>query len=139
MLYTIKDGKMIDYEIPENRVIVCGIPGAFTNGCTNNHLPGYVDALHLLDVDKIVFVSVNDAYVMSAWGSIHGHPDIDFAADPFGKFAEYMGKSEDLTEFGLGKRSSRYAVLIENGIVTKEFKSPFAADVYSELKESENV
>ena len=139
MLYIIKDEKMIDYEIPQGRVIVCGIPGAFTNGCTNKHLPGYVDAVNDLGVDKIIFVSVNDAFVMSAWGAFHGHPHIDFAADPFGKFTEHMGKSEDLTEFGLGKRSSRYAVLIENGIVTKEFKSPFAADVYSELKESENV
>lgn len=139
MLYTIKDGKMIDYEIPQGRVILCGVPGAFTNGCTNNHLPGYVDAVNSLDVDKIVFVSVNDAFVMNAWGKFHGHPQIDFVGDPSGKFADHMGKSEDLTEYGLGVRSSRYAVLMENGVVIKEFKSPFAEDVYTEMKELENV
>lgn len=139
MLYTVKDGKMIDYKIPNGRVILVGIPGAFTNGCTNRHLPGYVDAVNALNVDKIVFVSVNDAFVMSAWGGFHGNPNIDFVADPFGKFTERMGKSEDLTEYGLGVRSKRYAVLMEDGVVTKEFKSPFAEDVYAEMRELENV
>ena len=139
MLYTIKDEKMIDYEIPNGRIILVGIPGAFTNGCTKRHLPGYVNAVNAMNVDKIVFVSVNDAFVMSAWGRLHGNQNIDFVADPFGKFTEYMDKSEDLTEYGLGIRSKRYAVLMENGSVIKEFKSPFAEDVYTEMREFENV
>jgi peroxiredoxin len=103
-------------------VVLFAVPGAFTPGCSKVHLPGFVrQAQDLSDkgVDTIACVSVNDAWVMDAWGESQGVGDkIVMLADGNGDFADAMGLVMDGSGFGLGKRSRRYAAVIEDGKVT---------------------
>ena len=105
------------------RVVLFGVPGAFTPGCSKIHLPGFVrqaDQLAAKGVDKVACVAVNDAWVMDAWGKDQGVGDkIVMLADGNGEFADAMGLSFDGGGFGLGKRSQRYAAVIEDGVITK--------------------
>lgn len=103
------------------KVVLFAVPGAFTPGCSNVHLPGYVEGAEALagkGVDKVVCVSVNDAWTMNAWGQAHGAEGIEMAADGNGDFAEAMGLVMDASGLGLGTRSRRYAAVIDNGTVT---------------------
>ena len=103
------------------KVVLFAVPGAFTPGCTNVHLPGYVEGASELagkGVDKVVCVSVNDAWTMDAWAEANGAQGIEMAADGNGEFAEAMGLVMDGSGFGLGSRSRRYAAVIEDGTVT---------------------
>ena len=104
------------------RVVLFGVPGAFTPGCSKQHLPGFVrqaDDLSAKGVDRIACISVNDAWVMDAWGQDQGVGDkIMMLADGNGDFAEAMGLAFDGGGFGLGKRTKRYAAVIEDGVVT---------------------
>lgn len=104
------------------RVVLFGLPGAFTPGCSKQHLPGFVrhaDELSAKGVDRIACISVNDAWVMDAWGKDQGVGDkIMMLADGNGDFADAMGLSFDGDGFGLGKRSKRYAAVIEDGTIT---------------------
>jgi glutaredoxin/glutathione-dependent peroxiredoxin len=104
------------------KVVLFAVPGAFTPGCSKLHLPGYVqnaDALHAKGVDTIACVSVNDAWVMDAWGQAQGAGDnILMLADGNGAFAEAMGLTLDGSGAGLGTRSQRYAAVIEDGVIT---------------------
>ena len=103
-------------------VVLFAVPGAFTPGCSKVHLPGFVQQaaeISAKGVDRIVCVSVNDAFVMAAWGADQGVEDsIVMLADGNGEFTEAMGHVMDGTGFGLGIRSKRYAAIIEDGIVT---------------------
>jgi peroxiredoxin len=105
------------------KVLVIGVPGAFTPVCSTGHVPGYLK--HLEDfkkkgIDKIAVVSVNDHYVMSAWAKdLKTEGKLDFFADPDGTFTSHIGQLTDLSAAGLGKRSKRYAMLVENGEVKK--------------------
>ena len=105
------------------RVVLFGLPGAFTPGCSKQHLPGYVGAADKLaqkGVDKVVCVAVNDAWVMDAWAKEQGVGDkILMLADGNGAFTEAMGLALDGSGFGLGSRSQRYAAVIENGTITR--------------------
>jgi glutaredoxin/glutathione-dependent peroxiredoxin len=105
------------------RVVLFGVPGAFTPGCSKIHLPGFVrqaDQLAAKGVDKVACIAVNDAWVMDAWGKDQGVGDkIVMLADGNGEFADAMGLSFDGGGFGLGKRSQRYAAVIEDGVITK--------------------
>lgn len=103
------------------KVVLFAVPGAFTPGCTNVHLPGYVQGAEELagkGVDKVVCISVNDAWTMSAWAEANGAQGIEMAADGNGEFAEAMGLVMDGSGFGLGQRSRRYAAVITDGTVT---------------------
>lgn len=104
------------------KVVLFAVPGAFTPGCSKIHLPGYVQhgaELRAKGVDTIACVSVNDAWVMDAWGKAQGAgTDILMLADPSGEFTKAMGLAFDGSAFGLGVRSQRYAAVIEDGIVT---------------------
>jgi peroxiredoxin len=104
------------------KVVLFAVPGAFTPGCSKIHLPGFVadaDSLKAKGVDKIVCISINDAWVMQAWGEAQGVGDkILLLADGNGDFADAMGLSFDGAGFGLGKRSQRYAAIIEDGVIT---------------------
>jgi peroxiredoxin len=106
----------------KGRVVLFAVPGAFTPGCSKVHLPGFVrQAQDLSDkgVDTIACVSVNDAWVMDAWGESQGVGDkIVMLADGNGDFADAMGLVMDGSGFGLGKRSRRYAAVIEDGKVS---------------------
>lgn len=135
-LYYLKDGHIKSYELDTNKtIIMCGIPGAFTGDCTYKHLPGFVNNLQYLKdkgIDKVVFVGVNDAYVMHEWNKLHGHEDIDSVSDPLAKFAKSIKKDVDWGE-SFGVRSHRYAYLIENGKITKEFKDALIEGIKKEL------
>ncbi len=105
------------------KVVMFAVPGAFTPTCSMKHLPGFVanaDALKQKGVDTIACVSVNDAFVMDAWGKDQKVGDkVAMLADGSAKFAEALGLGLDLTDKGLGKRSQRYAMVVEDGVVKK--------------------
>ena len=103
------------------KVVLFAVPGAFTPGCSKVHMPGFVqgsDDLRSKGVDRIVCTAVNDPFVMDAWQKDQGADDITMLADGNGEFAEAMGLVMDGSGFGLGKRSKRYAAVIEDGVVT---------------------
>jgi len=104
------------------KVVLFAVPGAFTPTCSDHHLPGFVlrvDELKAKGVDSIVCVSVNDPFVMSAWGSDQEvGRNIVMLADGNGEFTAAMGLPMDGSGFGLGSRSQRYAAIIEDGVVT---------------------
>lgn len=103
------------------RVVVFGLPGAFTPTCSAAHLPGYVvnaDKILAKGVDRIVCVSVNDAFVMDAWGKAHNVDDkVMMLADGNGELTRALGLELDLTPRGMGVRSHRYAMVVEDGVV----------------------
>jgi glutaredoxin/glutathione-dependent peroxiredoxin len=103
------------------KVVVFAVPGAFTPTCTLNHLPGYLehrDALLAKGVDDIAVVSVNDWHVMGAWAQHSGGMGkIHFLADWDASFSKALGLEMDLSAGGLGVRSKRYAMLVEDGVV----------------------
>ena len=105
------------------KTIVIGVPGAFTKVCSAKHLPGYVsnfEEAKKKGVTKIVCISVNDPNVMKAWGENQNVQDkIFMAADPFCKFTKLIGAEVDKSEKGLGVRSVRYTMLVENEIIKK--------------------
>ena len=103
------------------KAIIIGVPGAFTKVCSHKHLPGYVKNFEVAKekgVTKIVCISVNDPNVMKAWGE---HQKVEnkifMAADPYCKFTKSIGAEIDRTDRGLGLRSARYTMLIENNVV----------------------
>lgn len=104
------------------KVVLIGVPGAFTPTCSDYHLPGFViraDDLKAKGVDTIACVAVNDAFVMGAWGQASGaEGKVLMLADGNGEFADAMGLPFDLSFMGLGTRSRRYAAIIEDGVVT---------------------
>ena len=105
------------------KIIIIGVPGAFTKVCSAKHLPGYVQNYNEVKkrgVTKIVCVSVNDPNVMKAWGDSQKVEDkIFMAADPFCKFTKAIGAEVDKSSKGLGVRSTRYTMLVENEVVKK--------------------
>jgi glutaredoxin/glutathione-dependent peroxiredoxin len=108
---------------PGRKVVVFGVPGAFTPTCSMNHLPGFqakVDEFKAKGVDEIAVVSVNDVFVMDAWAKQSGAAGkILFLADGSGLFTQAIGLPLDLTERGLGIRSQRYSMLVDDGVVKK--------------------
>lgn len=107
------------------RVAFFAVPGAFTPTCSAKHLPGYKERaaeLRAKGVDKIVCTSVNDVFVMDAWGkSQDAGDDILMLADGNGEFAKAAGLELDASGFGMGARSQRYAMVVKDGIVEKVF------------------
>jgi peroxiredoxin len=110
----------------EGRVVLFAVPGAFTPGCSQQHLPGYAeraDDLAGKGVDRIVCIAVNDVFVMDAWGRDHGVSDtFTMAADGDASFARAMGTDVDVP--GLGTRTRRYALVAEDGVVTALMPEP---------------
>ena len=102
------------------RVALFAVPGAFTPTCSARHLPSFVDKAGELKgkgVDEIACVSVNDAFVMAAWGESAGSADITMLSDGNGQFAEALGLAMDASKFGMGKRSQRYSMVVDDGVV----------------------
>lgn len=102
------------------RVVVFAVPGAFTPTCSEAHLPGYVvqaDEIKAAGVDLIACVSVNDAFVMRAWGQAQNASEIMMLGDGDGSFTKALGLDMDTAGFG-GVRSQRYAMIVDNGVVT---------------------
>ena len=107
----------------DQKVIMFGVPGAFTKVCSARHLPSYVknyDEAKKKGISKIICLSVNDPNVMKSWGETHNVGNkILMLGDPYCTFTKSIGAEIDRTERGLGMRSSRYTMLIENGVATK--------------------
>ena len=102
------------------KVALFAVPGAYTPTCSARHLPSYVEKASDLKgkgVDEIVATSVNDAFVMGAWNQAQGSEDITMLADGNGEFAEALGLSMDASKFGMGKRSQRYSMIVNDGVV----------------------
>ena len=100
-------------------VVMFAVPGAFTPTCSHSHLPGYValaDKIKAKGVDSIICLSVNDAFVMDAWGKQHNAEELIMLADGNGTFAEQIGLDMDTDNFG-GVRSVRYSMLVDDGRV----------------------
>ena len=109
--------------IGDDRVIIFGIPGAFTPTCSTKHLPGFMasdNQLSKKNIKKVICISVNDPFVMDAWGKAHNVQNkILMVADYNLDFTKKIGAELDLNKRGLGMRSSRYTMLIEKGNVVK--------------------
>jgi len=103
------------------KVALFAVPGAFTPTCSAKHMPGYVDnaeALKAKGVDEIACVSVNDAFVMDAWGKASNAGDkVTLLADGNGQFAKELGLEMDGSKFGMGTRSQRYSMVVNDGVV----------------------
>jgi peroxiredoxin len=102
------------------RVALFAVPGAFTPTCSARHLPSYVDKAQELKgkgIDEIACIAVNDPFVMAAWGERDGSHDITMLADGNGEFSEAIGLTMDGSKFGLGQRSQRYSMIVDDGVV----------------------
>ena len=103
------------------KIVIFALPGAFTPTCSAKHVPGYVehcDAIKAKGVDEIWCISVNDPNVMKAWGESQNVGDKVFmAADPYCEFTKAIGAEIDRTERGLGIRSARYTMLVEDNVI----------------------
>lgn len=118
------------------KVVLFALPGAFTPTCSAKHLPGFVEKAEEFKakgVDTVACLSVNDAFVMGAWGKDQQVGDkVQMLADGSGQLTEALGLTFDLTERGLGKRSQRYAMLVEDGVVkVLNLEAPGAFEVSS--------
>ena len=101
-------------------MVLFAVPGAFTPTCHKNHLPGFVKnagAIKGKGIDTIAVTGVNDVFVMDAWKKASGGDAIEFLADGSANWAKALGLTADLTERGLGVRSQRYAMLVDDGVV----------------------
>jgi len=117
-------------------VALFALPGAFTPTCSAKHVPGFVDNFETLKakgVDEIACVSVNDAFVMGAWGKDQNSDGkVHMLADGNGDFTRAVGLEMDGTKFGMGKRSQRYSMIVKDGIVTSlNVEAPGAFEVSS--------
>lgn len=141
-LQQLSDGNMITHQSDElfanKKVVLFAVPGAFTPTCSVAHLPGYVvaaDDFKAKGVDAIICLSVNDAFVMNAWGESQNAENIMMLADGDGSYCQALGLTMETASFG-GLRSQRYAMVIDNGVVTGLFvEEPKAFEV----SKAENV
>ena len=103
------------------RIVLIAVPGAFTPACSQRHLPGYVDKaadIKAKGIDEIACVAVNDAFVMGAWGRDQkAEEKVRMLADGSGDFTRALGLELDLSKGGLGVRSKRYSMLVDDGVV----------------------
>jgi peroxiredoxin len=121
------------------KVVLIAVPGAFTPGCSQAHLPGYVvnaDAIKAKGVDTIACVSVNDAFVMGAWGTAQNAEEILMLADGNCEFTKAVDLVLDASGFGMGMRSQRYSMIVENGQVTALNVEP---DAGVDVSTAENI
>lgn len=125
-LHVMREGRPTAVSTSElfdgKKVVVFAVPGAFTPTCSNAHLPGFVaNADRILDkgVDAIICVSVNDAFVMDAWGKDKNAEALLMVGDGNGAFTAALGLEMDGSGFGLGTRSQRYAMVVDDGVVAK--------------------
>ncbi|NQZ98114.1 MAG: peroxiredoxin [Myxococcales bacterium] len=105
------------------KVVLFAVPGAFTPTCSNQHLPGFIenaDAIRAKGVDDIICMSVNDAFVMDAWGNDRGAGDkVRLIADGNADLSKALGLDFDGSGIGFGVRAQRFAAIVEDGVVTK--------------------
>ena len=116
------------------KVVAFALPGAFTPTCSAKHVPGFVssfDQIKAKGVDTIACISVNDAFVMGAWGKDQKAGDkVMMLGDGNGEFTQAMGLTMDGSKFGLGTRSQRYAMIVDSGVIKELFvEKPGAFEV----------
>ena len=102
------------------RVALFAVPGAYTPTCSAKHLPSFVEKagdLKAKGIDEIVGTSVNDAFVMGAWNKDQGSEEITMLADGNGEFAKALGLEMDASPYGMGQRSQRYSMIVNDGVV----------------------
>ena len=134
-----KDGvqtKTTDELLKGKKVVLFALPGAFTPTCSAKHLPGFVNnfqAIKAKGVDAIACLSVNDAFVMDAWGKDQNVEDkVMMLADGNADFTKAVGLTMDGTGYGMGTRSQRYAMIIDKGVITAlNVEAPGAFEVSS--------
>ena len=105
--------------LANKKVLLVGVPGAFTPTCHVSHLPAYIEHLSSFEAKgySVVFISVNDPFVMQAWSEASNANGINMIADGNGDLTEALGLVMDASGFGLGKRCMRFAMAIENGLI----------------------
>jgi peroxiredoxin len=105
--------------LANKKVMLVGVPGAFTPTCHVSHLPGYIEHLSSFEAKgySVVFISVNDPFVMKAWSEASNANGIDMIADGNGDLTEALGLVMDASGFGLGKRCMRFAMAIDNIVI----------------------
>jgi peroxiredoxin len=118
------------------KVVIFGVPGAFTPTCSAQHLPGFVskaDDIKAKGVDSIICLSVNDAFVMDAWGKAHHAGDaVMMAADGNAEFTRALELEFDASDFGMGMRSQRFALIVDDGVVKGTYvEAPMKFEVSS--------
>ena len=121
-IYILKDGEPMEQNIKEtlgnSKILLFGLPGAYTSTCSKFHLPGYVknaEKIKAKGIENIFCISVNDPYVMNAWGDANNTRDkIKMLSDPYLLFTKAIGAEVDRNSKGMGIRSNRYAMVIEN-------------------------
>ncbi|CAA2099804.1 Hybrid peroxiredoxin hyPrx5 [Methylobacterium bullatum] len=114
------EAKTTDDIFKGRRIVLVGVPGAFTPSCHRNHLPGFVekqDEIKARGVDAVAVTSVNDVFVLEAWQKASNAEGIEFLADGNAEFAKAIGLDMDGAGFGLGPRSKRYSMLVDDGVV----------------------
>jgi glutathione-dependent peroxiredoxin len=127
-LVELRDGKVIRTRTPDlfrgRRIVLFALPGAFTPTCSTTHVPGYVTLLNdfrQAGINDVICLAVNDPYVMDAWQREEKAEGLRFMSDPFGEFTQAMGMAIDHRDAGLGIRSWRYSMLVENGEIKTMF------------------
>jgi glutaredoxin/glutathione-dependent peroxiredoxin len=126
------------------KVVLFSVPGAFTPTCDAKHLPGFVERagdIRAKGVDKIACLSVNDAFVMKAWGKSQNTDDkVDMLADGNAEYTKALGLDMDASGFGMGTRGQRFALVVDNGVVKQlnveakgEFKVSSADHVLTQI------
>jgi peroxiredoxin len=126
------------------KVALFAVPGAFTPTCSAKHLPGYeekADELKKGGIDEIACVSVNDAFVLNAWKNQANCDNVTMLADGNGDFAKAVGLSADMSGYGMGVRSQRYSMVVDDGVVTEinvedpgDFKVSSAEHMLTQLR-----
>ena len=110
--------------LKDKRVLLVGVPGAFTPTCSNEHLPGYkklATDFFSKGIEEIYVVSTNDPFIMKSWSNSLNIPELKFISDGNGEFRNKSGLETDLAVVGLGLRLSRFAMIIDNGKIIKIF------------------
>ncbi|MCU0815863.1 MAG: peroxiredoxin [Cypionkella sp.] len=113
------------------RIVLFAVPGAFTPACSESHLPGYeaaYDDFRALGVDEVICLSVNDAFILFQWAKAQGIEKIRMLPDGNGEFSRLMGMLVDRSAQGMGLRSWRYSMLVEDGRIVKLFAEPGLRD-----------
>ena len=125
------------------KIALFAVPGAYTPTCSAKHLPSFVDKaqdLRAKGIDEIACTSVNDAFVMGHWNQAQGSEDIVMLADGNGEFAKAVGLEMDASKFGMGQRSQRYSMVVDDGIVEQlnieapgEYRASSAEHMFEQL------
>jgi|TARA_B000000532_G_scaffold243820_1_gene241040 peroxiredoxin len=126
MEYTWQDTTTDDY-LKGKRVVLFSLPGAFTPTCSTYQLPGFeenYDAIRNQDIDEVYCISVNDAFVMNAWGKDQNIQHVKMIPDGSGNFTRYMGMLIGKNHLGFGMRSWRYMAIIRDGVIEKWWQEP---------------